>query len=317
MPYFLDTLGDLTDLRSQHELESGFTQLVLRIARADLVTLWRVETGSDKPALKQQAFAARKNLLPGPPPRLLPNDMTQLAAHKQLCIPGTTHLCYLFSISQGVATTALIEIRVGDAFSDDLMQILRLLMRVFGNHTDMLNNGQRDDLTGLRNRRGFGQDFSHLTEAGEERDVVAVLDIDHFKRVNDQFGHLHGDEVLINMARLMRSAFRRSDQIYRIGGEEFVVILHKTSLQGADCALTHCRSTVENTNFPRIGRMTISIGFSGVQPQDSVSAVFGRADAALYMAKSSGRNRVYCHEWLVEEGHLDMPRSKSNSWGLF
>lgn len=317
MPYLLDTLGDLTDLRNQHELDSGFTQLVLRITRADLVTLWRVETGPAKTTFKQQAFAARKNLLPGPPPRLLPNDMTQLAAHKQLCIPSTNHLCYLFAISQGIATTALIEIRVGDAFSDDLMQILRLLMRVFGNHTAMLNDGQRDDLTRLRNRRGFGQDFSHLSENGEERDVVAMLDIDHFKRVNDKFGDLHGDEVLINIARLVRSAFRRSDQIYRIGGEEFILILHKTSLQGADCALNHCRSMVENTNFPQVGRMTMSVGFSGVQPQDSVSAVFDRAEAALYMAKNSGRNRVYCHEWLVADGHLDMPRSKSNSWGLF
>lgn len=306
MPYFFNSLGDLTDLGPTPVLDAGITQLVLRIARADLVTLWRVETDPNKIAFEQQAFATRKNLLPGPPPQLLPTDLVQLASQKQICIPSAEGVRYLFSVTQGMVTTAIIEIRVDDVLSNDLMQILLLLIRVFGNHTDMLNHGQRDDLTGLRNRRSFEQDFGQLLENSAQRDVIAVLDIDRFKRVNDQFGHLFGDEVLIRMTRLMRSSFRRSDRIYRIGGEEFVVILYNCSLQGAERALNQCRHMVETTDFPQVGRLTLSAGFSGVRPQDSAPAAFGRADEALYFAKNHGRNQVHCHEWLVENGLLTM-----------
>ena len=90
---------------------------------------------------------------------------------------------------------------------------------------------------------------------------LAVSDIDFFKRVNDDFGHLYGDEVLLLMANIMRETFRGTDILFRFGGEEFVIVLRSTNQQGAHQALERFRITVEEYDFPQVGNVTISIGY--------------------------------------------------------
>jgi diguanylate cyclase (GGDEF)-like protein len=128
------------------------------------------------------------------------------------------------------------------------------------------------------------------------------MDIDHFKQVNDEYGHLYGDEVLLLFSRLMTKSFRHYDLLFRYGGEEFVVVLNNTDLETALTILERFRITIENYNFPQIGRKTISIGVTEISDQTMLSNVIDRADKALYYAKKNGRNQVCCYEKLVGAG---------------
>jgi len=184
------------------------------------------------------------------------------------------------------------------------MSVVTGLMRVYGNHVGLLEYGHRDELTGLLNRRTFNTLFKEVAADSEARAIIAVADIDFFKRINDEFGHLYGDEVLILMARLLEASFAERDELFRFGGEEFLVLLRQESLETAWRALETFRVNVVEALFPQVGRVTVSIGFAAVQLGDTGAVAFGRADEALYVAKQRGRNQVQCHEWLVMEGSL-------------
>ena len=127
------------------------------------------------------------------------------------------------------------------------------------------------------------------------------MDIDFFKRVNDRFGHARGDEVLAATARLMRESFRQSDRLFRCGGEEFVVILEPTDGRYVRGILERFRRVVEAHDFPGVGLVTISMGYTRVAADDDRAAAFRRADEALYAAKRRGRNQVISHEELANE----------------
>ncbi|MBL8144760.1 MAG: GGDEF domain-containing protein, partial [Anaerolineae bacterium] len=133
---------------------------------------------------------------------------------------------------------------------------------------------------------------------------LAVVDIDHFKRVNDTHGHLIGDEVLILVAQLMRKTFRNADRLYRFGGEEFVVLLRTDQSADAAFVFERLRSTVARFEFPQAGSLTVSIGFTEVTPNDTPSSAFERADQAVYHAKSHGRNQVVDHDNLLRRGEV-------------
>src|SRR6185369_17286004 len=132
----------------------------------------------------------------------------------------------------------------------------------------------------------------------------AIFDVDHFKRVNDQFGHLYGDEVLTLVARLMVQSFRHEDLLFRYGGEEFAVVLANADLAIAGAALERFRRKVEAYAFPQIGHKTVSIGFTALDAAQGVERAVMCADRALYYAKHHGRNQTHCYETLIAEGKL-------------
>ena len=123
--------------------------------------------------------------------------------------------------------------------------------------------------------------------------------------MNDQFGHLYGDEMLTLFARLMANTFRQEDLLFRYGGEEFAVVLANVDLELAARALERFRRSVEAYAFPQIGHKTVSIGFTALGVDQGVENVVMCADKALYFAKHHGRNRTCCYEKLVAEGKLD------------
>ena len=130
-----------------------------------------------------------------------------------------------------------------------------------------------------------------------------MIDIDHFKRVNDRFGHLYGDEVLILMANLLRTSFRAYDRIFRFGGEEFVVLLRSATEGKALQVLERFREKVQAYDFPQVGQVTVSIGFASIGAGAPIEIV-GRADQALYFAKEHGRNQVCFYDHLLAQGAL-------------
>jgi diguanylate cyclase (GGDEF)-like protein len=110
--------------------------------------------------------------------------------------------------------------------------------------------------------------------------------------------------VLLLMSRLMRSSFRHHDQLFRFGGEEFVVLMRCAQPADAAIAFERLRANVERYAFPRVGRITVSIGYSQLRPGDTPTGCFERADKAVYHAKQNGRNQVQDHAALVAAGQL-------------
>lgn len=230
-----------------------------------------------------------------------------------------THECCI-AVRMDDEPVSLFVMEGTHAFTDEMMGIAMGIVGVYRNYLALLQDSQHDTLTRLLNRKTFDAGFAlFLTSAcradwpghadnedrrshQESSHWLAVIDIDHFKRVNDTFGHLYGDEVLILMADLMRASFRAFDRLYRFGGEEFVVLMRDTAFEDAKRKLECFRSAVEQKEFPQVGRVTISIGFTSVKPISMPSDALGEADEALYYAKGHGRNQVCCYGELLEQG---------------
>ena len=157
-----------------------------------------------------------------------------------------------------------------------------------------------DPLTGLCNRRGFERAIQQFVQSMSAEAVAGALlmaDIDHFKRINDTYGHLVGDDVIRAVANGMRLSIKGRDTAARYGGEEFAVLLPETQLPGALQLAEQVRLTVARTRLrspKHVGEIgvTISIGVAELNPGESLENLIERADAALYRAKESGRNRV-------------------------
>lgn len=164
-----------------------------------------------------------------------------------------------------------------------------------------LADSQRDKLTELKNRFGFHSDFEtrykqFLLDSKNSKPIsIIICDIDFFKKVNDTYGHNGGDEVLIHVANILNSEMRICDNVYRWGGEEFIIILEGANITEAVSKAEHIRETVQNStcHFEDIDiRVTMSFGCAEYNPELSLEENIKIADERLYNAKESGRNRV-------------------------
>jgi diguanylate cyclase (GGDEF)-like protein len=215
----------------------------------------------------------------------------------------------------------VVEVQSTERLTAGMKRTVCSILRIYRNFHGLLDYSERDTLTGLLNRKTFDEAFLKTAHegavsmgesegdrrhggAGPVKHWLGVVDIDHFKQVNDRFGHLIGDEVLLLVARILRSTFRFQDRLYRFGGEEFVVLLRCTDEADAAHAFERLRANMEAYVFPQVGHVTASVGFTQVLPGDAPSGAFERADRAVYYAKQNGRNRVCGHEALVREGKL-------------
>lgn len=223
---------------------------------------------------------------------------------------------FVFPIMGHQGMVGMLEM-VSHAHTETDRQLIVSLLKVYSSYLSVLEESETDTLTGLLNRRTFDNNIAEmlnerfLSDAArvakarhvsrrQEGDALqhwlAVMDIDHFKRVNDQFGHVYGDEVLLLLAQQMRRYFRQRDKLFRFGGEEFIVVLDRTSLVNARKVLERFRQAVEQYAFPQVGQVTVSIGFVRLEAADVPAAIVGCADQALYYAKEHGRNQVCFYE---------------------
>jgi diguanylate cyclase (GGDEF)-like protein len=313
MTDLLEIIAELTHLRNRHELERAFAALVYRLAEASALTLWRARRVGGEAKLRAQVS------LPPPGAEGMPGAECRscLESATPVCvlIPGTQAARHVYPIHDGSRVAGLLELVRAAPFTRLEEHMIASLIKVYGNHAGLLDYGERDELTGLLNRRSFSTLFN---QASMRRcGVIAVADIDFFKRINDEFGHPYGDEVLILMARLMEQLLEESDGVFRFGGEEFVVLLGNATLDEAWRMLDGFRAAVQSAVFPQVGRVTISIGLAGFGPRDTGAAAFGRADEALYVAKQRGRNQLRCHDWLVEDGTLAEVKKANSIVELF
>jgi len=149
----------------------------------------------------------------------------------------------------------------------------------------------RDALTGLLNRRQFYHLMEHISPSARDFSLL-LIDADHFKRINDAFGHQKGDEVLIQLSRTLEQQARSGDFVFRWGGEEFLLLLPLTSEDAAMMLAENIRLTLEALVVPGLPAFTVSIGVAHHQVEESLDVLFKRVDEALYRAKNDGRNKV-------------------------
>jgi diguanylate cyclase (GGDEF)-like protein len=190
---------------------------------------------------------------------------------------------------------------------------INAILRILKNHLALLDYGELDTLTGMLNRKTYEASFEKLRQrlrladaarGMKEPSWLGLVDIDKFKCINDNYGHLFGDEVLLLVSQLMKTCFRGTDQLFRFGGEEFVIVLDHATVEGVEIAFDRLRETIATFDFPQVGRVTVSLGYSQIYPTDSPSTCVERADAALYYAKRHGRNNIRSYETLVAAGEL-------------
>lgn len=156
-----------------------------------------------------------------------------------------------------------------------------------------------DPLTGLSNRRSFFAEAKEVVEGGQRPCALLVLDADHFKDLNDNYGHAVGDAALISIADVLRSSFRSSDLICRVGGEEFAVLLPGISIEQATKMAQRLVDSVADSPLTignAIITYSVSCGVAGARANEELSEFFKRADDAMYAAKRFGRNRVVQHD---------------------
>jgi diguanylate cyclase len=159
-----------------------------------------------------------------------------------------------------------------------------------------------DELTGLLNRRALNQELPRLREESERLQTplcFLLVDLDHFKKFNDRFGHLVGDELLQFVASTLKQSARGHDIVTRFGGEEFACVLPNTSLEHAAAPADRIRQAVENLIYnldDRELRITVSVGYAEAQPDEATEQLIQRADMALYAAKEAGRNCCCFHD---------------------
>jgi diguanylate cyclase (GGDEF)-like protein len=343
MSRVIEHLADLTGLRDRDVLDVSLVGALTDLLRPAEVGIHRVVGEADqrcwltRACMKRGDTTARADPLwaePGSLPLLeaFPQRLACLRGEEAFELPGPPAVAY-FPMATEWQAVGVLEITSDEPLTADELRLVSSILRIYRNFQGLLDYSERDTLTGLLNRKTFDDSFLRVAStaaslpppraeaaAGTElrRPLpggalwLAVIDIDHFKRVNDAFGHLIGDEVLLLLSRLMRSTFRFHDHLYRFGGEEFVVLMRCTDTGAAFTALERLRRNVAGYRFPQIEHITVSIGVTALRAGDSPSSAFERADRALYHVKQNGRDQVADHDQLVAAGLLSENRRDSS-----
>jgi diguanylate cyclase (GGDEF)-like protein len=329
MPHVVDHLAELTGFRDRDVLDTTLVAVLRDLLQPLSVTVCH-NVGEES----QQRWLVRARLAAGdvaassdslwadlddlPKLAAFPARLQCLQTQESVEVPGDSHTtCFPLLTDRDAVGVLEVESRI--ALDAEQLRTVSSMLRVYRNMQGLLDYSERDMLTGLLNRKTFDDSFYKAcavsatgqapAEARREprpdlKAYLGLIDIDHFKQVNDRHGHLICDEVLLLLSRLMRASFRFHDRLYRFGGEEFVVLLRCGSDQHATLAFERLRAVTEAYPFPQVGRITVSIGFTDVRLDDNPSQAFERADKAVYWAKAHGRNQVAEHADLVKRGEL-------------
>lgn len=229
----------------------------------------------------------------------------------------------------------VVEVHSGSALRQDQQLTVDVLLHVFRNMYNLLAYSDRDALTGLLNRKALDDTFysavleeldegaeaktkelEAAVEPGHERRHrvppnywIGTVSVDNFGMLNDRNGHLIAEEVLLLVARIMNNTFRTYDRIYRLGGEQFAVLMHCPDEPLVLAAFERFRANMEKFNFPQVGRVTACAGFTRVTAEDSPDTTLERCERAVDYAQRNGRNKVFSHGDLVRKGFFgDTPK---------
>ena len=325
----ITSVAETTSHRDRDDLDRAIALLLLQFLNARSVELFRLVDDSSVKRLVRRVIVGQEHEpvakmahgvgvtagaekapalmdVPDYHACFLRNEVVQSAASQG-------HLMTLFPIHDQREVNGILAVATAAALSARDTDLVHGILQILKNHLALLDYSELDTLTGLNNRKTFEAHFGKLHKrlvgpnpdpAAHEPSWLALIDIDKFKSINDGYGHLFGDEVLLLISQIMKRNFRGADQLFRFGGEEFVVVLDHATAIGAQIALDRLRATIEAFEFPQVGRVTVSLGYTQIDPRDSPVTCVARADAALYYAKDHGRNSVCNYEALIAAGKL-------------
>lgn len=241
-------------------------------------------------------------------------------------------MCIVFALTTARSGRNYLQIMVNEELSKLDNHMVAGVLQIYRNFVSLMQHAQTDQLTGLANRKTFDECVARVHELiqpevepvnNDRRETrsmmywLVMVDIDHFKSVNDRFGHLYGDEVLVILSQLMQSSFRDSDLIFRFGGEEFVLIIRCADLASCMATLERFRKRVEERNIPQVGHVTVSMGVTKMERKTFSATMVDHADQALYHSKHNGRNQVTCFEDLVAQGLVVVEAIKTDEISFF
>lgn len=339
----LDSIARLTEKRNRLSLEICLTQTMFDLLAVDEIALYQVENDQANLLvhIDHKGVRVLDSEVSEPEDAMTIADDVGFVACLEGCeaaVEPTAHgaIRYTFPIPSQERLVGFLRLLAARELNDDL-RLIKGFVQIYWNYLKLIEDNERDKLTGLLNRKSFDEKLMYILRASQRTNLardqqsdsdqrqqdtgsyfwLAVLDIDHFKRINDTYGHLYGDEVLILMSNIMRRSFRRSDLLFRYGGEEFVVVLRTRELTDAYTALERFRDHVERHHFPQVEHVTVSIGFTQILASELAMVVISRADKALYYAKEHGRNQIHCYETLVTDGALPSPDGHFGDIELF
>ncbi|EEX92567.1 sensory box/GGDEF family protein [Vibrio orientalis CIP 102891 = ATCC 33934] len=221
---------------------------------------------------------------------------------------NTHTICYPIPISSDCSAELIVEM---DGDIEEYHLLIDGFAKIYKNYLVVLHESERDKLTGLLNRRTLEERLTRCFDLvpGDVDGLnmwVAIIDLDHFKNINDTFGHMIGDEVLLLFAQQMQNYFCNNEQLFRFGGEEFVIIFPPQEKQQVLNTLENFRSLIEQYRFPQVNKVTFSCGLCVISRTQYLPTILDHADKALYFAKESGRNQIQCYEDLSKaSSHLN------------
>ncbi|WP_374246032.1 GGDEF domain-containing protein [Zoogloea sp.] len=342
MIHVLKHVESITQHRDRALLELGVASALFELVKAREVNLHKIVGEGDARALEQVTHVGTDGVRYATEAEI--DDSQPISARPEIlaCVensqivrrehPESGAFVHCFPISVDRRVLGVLEVSCAQPLSEDDLGTAEGFLGLYRNYLSLLDYSERDTLTGMLNRKTFDESLSKIlggmaairaaendsapTRRRRQQDEgtywLAVVDVDHFKRINDQFGHLYGDEVLILLARIMRESFRHQDKLFRFGGEEFVVTLRATSEDEVRAALERFRMAVEGYSFPQVGRVTVSAGYTHISTSDTIPEIVGRADEALYVAKENGRNQIASYEAALNAGKVTV-RDKPDS----
>ncbi len=333
-PHLLDQLVSLTGIRDLELLEVSLLKTLNGFIHPTDLSLYKVSTRGE--VRSQVVFGPEKCQVLRDnfdiPAELLQTFRQHKAADTsniELAVEGG--ILSVMTVMDMRSTTTYLVIRSNGPLQDNDSRMIDGMLQIYRNFCQLLQESQTDSLTGLANRKTFDECFSRVYELqpldNDECPVevehrkpqsqttywIAMIDIDHFKSVNDRFGHLYGDEVLILLAHLLKNALRNDDLVFRFGGEEFVLMIRCESREEAAGLLERLRKSVEAQDIPQVGQVTISMGATEMIHNTFAGTLLDYADKALYHSKQNGRNRLTFFEDMVSEGlaSREMPPSEN------
>ena len=341
MPTLTEHIIKLTDHRDRNLLELTLAKAVLDLLRIDRIVLARVVSAEGtKRWLDVVALDVRGGGKVVDPLRVDFQTLPVLEDMRDRwrCLQDRNLLEIAWAGEEGprISYTPLfsddsdddqgiVEIHSGSVLQRGQQEIVRDLLHVYRNMYKLLAHSDRDPLTGLLNRKslddtfysavldelgeGSGSGASIATLPGQERRHrvppnywLGTISVDNFGAINDKSGHLIAEEVLILVARIVNNTFRTYDRLYRLGGEQFAVLMHCPDEALVLAAFERFRVNIEKFTFPQVGSVTACAGFTRVSADDSPSTTLERAERAVDFAQQQGRNQVVSHPELVRKG---------------
>jgi len=339
---FVDSLAEVTSHQDREVLERSLLKTLSEFTPEAEYRFYRVlHSLSDKTALALIAYA-KDNIIDS-----LSNEIKESNLHESFFesinlaietkavqiinkseVDEQIHIIYPAVNSSDESFAVLIQ--SCDKIDFEHQHLAHGLLKVYANYLELIDKARRDKLTQLLNRETLDSEVTrilirnntaehNILKLPVNSDVetrrtaknssfwLGILDIDFFKKINDSYGHLYGDEILILVARLLEKNIRDNDFAFRFGGEEFVIILLSDNRETAKDAFERIRMEINKHPYANVEGLSISAGVSQITNQMNPTEVIEEADKALYYAKENGRNQVQFYAKLVEDKliHID------------